>query len=214
MKPGASDRLHPRGKAPAGSRAPPQPERRWDARIEIVMATVVAKTPIERFLAQPGDAFHDFHELHNGEIVEMPPPTVEHFETQARLVAALDARSGGEYIAAREFYYTLPTEARRADVVMVSKDRLEAQRRKVFFGSPELVVEILSPANSHMDVDHLREACFEHHCVEFWVVNMELQTVTVHAPARGVHVYVPGDRVPLDAFRVSSALSVSDLFPE
>ena len=70
----------------------------------------------------------------------------------------------------------MATEARRADVALVSKDRLEREENKVFFGSPELVIEILSSSNLAMDLDHLREVCFQDECLEFWVISLEFQT--------------------------------------
>lgn len=132
------------------------------------------------FLEQPGDTFQDFHELLSGEVVEMPSPTLDHVLLQARLETLLRTLSPAGDQAFREFYFTLPTEAQRVDVATVSTGRLNEQGSKVFFGSPELVVEVLSPSNLHMDVDHLREECFKAGCLEFWVIDRELQTITVH----------------------------------
>jgi len=106
----------------------------------------------------------------------------------------------------------LATEARRADVALVSKDRLEREENKVFFGSPELVIEILSSSNLAMDLDHLREVCFQDECLEFWVISLEFQTVTVFRRGRVVNVYVPGDHVPLDTFGAQSPFPVAGIF--
>jgi Uma2 family endonuclease len=177
------------------------------------MVTVVAKMSLEEFLAQPGDSFHDFHELHNGEVVEVPSPTVEHMDAQARIEALLEKRcSVAGFIARREFYMTLAAEGRRVDVALVRSERLRAERKKVFFGSPELVIEILSPSNLAMDLDHLREVCFQDHCLEFWVINLELQVVTVHRRGRVVNMYVPGAHLPLDAFGGLSPIPVTEIF--
>jgi Uma2 family endonuclease len=177
------------------------------------MATVVGRMSLEEFLAQPGETYHDFRELHNGEIVEVPAPTVEHLDTQVRLEQLLNERcSTAGYTARREFYMTLPTEARRVDVAMISNERLHAQRTKVFFGSPELVIEVLSPSDLHMDIDHLREACFKDECREFWVINREFQTVTTYRRGRVVNIHAPGECVPLDTFGLSSSIPVSEIF--
>lgn len=177
------------------------------------MATLVAKMSVEEFLAQPGDTYHDFHELHNGEVVEVPLPAVEHTDAQDRIHALLQERcSGAGFLARIEFPMTLAAEGRRVDVALVRSERLRAQRKKVFFGSPELVIEILSPSNLAMDLDHLREVCFQDECLEFWVINLEFQTVTVYRRGRKVNVYVPGDHVPLDTFGVSSLVPVADIF--
>ena len=172
------------------------------------------KMPLEEFLAQPGDAFHDFHELHNGEVVEVSSPTVEHMDAQVRIEKLLsDQCSTAGYTARREFYMTLHNEARRVDVALILSERLRSHRKKVFFGSPELVVEILSPSNLQMDLDRLREACFNEACREFWVVNLELRIVTVHRRGRVVSLYVPGDDLPLDTFGPWS-IPVDHIFPD
>jgi len=71
--------------------------------MDIVMATLVAKMSVEEFLAQPGDTYHDFHELHDGEVVEGPSPSVKHFKAQRRLENLLNVSCGAGYVAAREY---------------------------------------------------------------------------------------------------------------
>ncbi len=197
---------NPRRKLPTRSRP-----RRFSRKL-VVMATVVSRMALEEFLDQPGDTFHDFHELHNGEVVEVPAPTLEHYQTQKRVVQLLSARCADRYTADREFYFTLPSEARRADAVMVFKQRIEDQGKRTFFGSPDLVIEILSPSNSHLDVDHLRNACFNDQCVEFWVINLEIRMVTVYGRNRAVRLCISGDELSLSAFGITSAIEVASIF--
>jgi Uma2 family endonuclease len=177
------------------------------------MPAAVQKMSLEEFLAQPGETFHDFHELHDGEIVEAPPPTNEHVDVQKRLEALLHERCGRtSYGAYREFYMTLPTESRRVDVSLVREARRAAQRGKVFFGSPELVIEVLSPSNTVLDIDRLRSACFKDECIEFWVVNMELRIVTVYTRNVEVHLYVEGNQIPLTSFADVPPIPVKQIF--
>ena len=127
------------------------------------------------------------------------------------LASLFAERCSAEYLAAREFYYTLPGESRRADVAVVLKRRLEKYGEAVFSGAPELVVEILSPSNRHMDVDPLRVACFRERCLSFWVVNLEVETVTVY---RGDAVRVhrrSGDSISLEPI-CAGALEPSLIF--
>ncbi len=168
---------------------------------------------LEEFLAQPCETFHDFHELHNREVGEVPGPTVEHLEIQDRVVTLLQQRfSADRHYIRQELYITLDTESRRVDVGMLRRERLAPQRKNVFFGSPELVVEILSPSTLMMDLDHLREMCSNDHCIEFWFVNPEYQTVTAYRRGRVVSLHASGDSLPLDAFGVSDSIPVSAFF--
>ncbi|MGH9629521.1 MAG: Uma2 family endonuclease [Bryobacteraceae bacterium] len=147
------------------------------------------KVSLEEFLANPDTHYYDFHELHNGEVVEVSPPTVEHMLLQSRIEQLLESVLGLEYTARSEFYLTLPTESRRVDVAAVRTNRLTAQKKKVFAGAPELVVEILSPSNTQLDVDHLRFLCLREGTLQFWVINMDLETVTVFRPGLSVAMY-------------------------
>ena len=178
------------------------------------MPTAVQKMSLEEFLAQPGETFHDFHELHDGEVVEVPPPTLQHMQVQELLRAILHERcSSAGYWARAEFYLTLPTESRRVDVALIKAERLAKQpRNRVFAGAPELVVEVLSPSNMALDLDRLRNACFKDECIEFWIVNMELRTVTVYSQDFKVELYLEGNEIPLTSFADVAPVPVEGIF--
>ena len=107
---------------------------------------------------------------------------------------------------------TLPTKSRRVDVALAKEARRAAQRGKVFFGSPELVIEVMSPSNTVLDIDRLRSACFKDECIEFWVVNMELRTVTVYTRKFEVHLHVEGSEIPLISFADVPPIPVKQIF--
>ena len=87
----------------------------------MVIERAVAKMSLVQFLAHPGDTFHDFHELHDGEIVEVQLPIAQHIRIQRRIEVVLNQhRTAPGYVALREFYIVLPTEARRVDVALTS----------------------------------------------------------------------------------------------
>ena len=132
---------------------------------------VSTRVTLGEFLANPDIHYFDLHELHNGEIVEVSPPSRRHVEIQVKLERLLQAALSSDYIVWREFYYTLPTEARRADVAVVSKQRWEGPPSKTFFGAPDLIIEILSPSNTAADLTHLRRACFANGSEQFWILD-------------------------------------------
>ena len=63
----------------------------------------------------------------------------------------------------------------RADVAVVAHSRREMNRASVFRGGPDLLIEVLSPSNTAMDLDKLRSECFEEGTREFCQTNHALK---------------------------------------
>jgi Uma2 family endonuclease len=168
---------------------------------------------VEEFLSNPDIHFYDLHELHDGEVVVVPPPSGEHVDLQKRLESLLRPILGTEYTVHREFYITLAAESRRVDVAAVSTDRWKQQSKSVFHGAPELMIEVLSPSNIHLDVDKLRYSCLQRDTRQFWVVNMDLRTVTVYKRDLEIAMYdLRRSDIPLDELRSGAALTVAAIF--
>lgn len=111
---------------------------------------------VEEFLSNPDMHYYDVHELHHGEVVVAPPPSNLHVELQRTIEESLSTvlqRTG--YRAWREFYYVLASNSRRADVAVVL-DARRAETHGLFRGGPEIVIEILSPSTTALDLDRLR----------------------------------------------------------
>jgi Uma2 family endonuclease len=176
--------------------------------------SVATRVSLEEFLSNPDIHYYDFHELHNGEVVVVSPPSGTHVDMQVRLEAALrSALSGFGYAVLREFYYTLASNSRRADVAAVLESRRQVNRNKVFRGGPDLVVEILSPSNTTLDLDLLRTECFQEGSKQFWVINPNLRTVTVYKPSNAVSMYDFGSaNIPLDEFATNAVIPVAEVF--
>lgn len=176
--------------------------------------SVVTRVSLEEFLANPDIHYYDFHELHNGEVVIVSPPSQAHTAQQVRLEELLRSllRNNG-YQVLREFYYTMESNSRRADVAAVSDPRRQATpSNKSFRGGPDLVVEILSPSNTALDLDQLRAECFREGTRQFWVINAELRTVTVYR-SRSIEMYdVTRPNIPLDEFVPAAVLPVNSIF--
>jgi Uma2 family endonuclease len=174
---------------------------------------VATKTSLEEFLSNPDIHYYDFHELHNGEVVVVSPPSLEHVHIQRHLIEALSPlfRTAGCWVSL-EFYYTLESNSRRAEVAAVRESRL-APAKAVFRGGPDLVIEILSPSNFAEDLDRLRVECFAEGTLQFWIVNATFRTVTVYRPRYEVAMYGGDDAViPLDEFVPGAKLPVPDIF--
>ncbi|MBC7927372.1 MAG: Uma2 family endonuclease [Bryobacteraceae bacterium] len=141
-----------------------------------------AKVSIDDFLKLP-DRPDLYLELHDGEVVEVPGPNLRHKRLQTRIQSLLNTLlSGNGFEVFNEFLYVLsPFEVRRADVAVVRRDRLDQQiSAAAFTGSPELVVEVLSPSNTALDLLHLRRKCLSANTEQFWVIDPIEQVVEVY----------------------------------
>jgi Uma2 family endonuclease len=176
--------------------------------------SVTTRVSLQEFLSNPDIHYYDFHELHNGEIVEVPPPTIEHLNLQLRFENLLALLLSGRGLTVwREFYYTVASNSRRADVAVVLESRRQAHRDQVFRGGPDLVVEILSPSNTAQDLDLLRTECFQEGTRQFWVINPNLKTATVYQPSNIVALYdLDSPRIPLGDLARGAEFSLDAIF--
>src|SRR5258708_32083642 len=95
-------------------------------------------------------------------------------------------------------YRALPEyEARRSDVAVVSDACWKtAVATGSLMGSPELVVEVLSPSNTEEEITERAGLCLGTGTVAFWVVDDRTSTITV-TTRNGSSVFGSGDFVSL-----------------
>ncbi|SPF50487.1 hypothetical protein SBA4_440019 [Candidatus Sulfopaludibacter sp. SbA4] len=101
-------------------------------------------------------------ELHDGELVETPLPPWIHREIQARLVERLTLIfPNAEVMMEMPFQFGVRTK-RSADVGITSLARSAAAAREgILVGTPEMVIEVISPSNSFSDVMKFKRTCEE-----------------------------------------------------
>jgi len=155
-------------------------------------------------------------ELVNGEIVEMPLVSIAHAELTARvaffLMNHVKQHGGGEVVAGDAgFVLNLsydPERTRGADVAFISTARLPEHPEKFMHAAPDLVVEILSPSNTSIEIQQKVRDYLEAGARLVWVVAAEVRTATVYRadgsarllkenePLDGENV-LPGLKIPL-----------------
>ena len=92
-------------------------------------------------------------------------------------------------------------ELRGADVAFVSKERWDAtDDDDNLHGSPELVIEILSPSNTKAEIHEKAVLCLSTGAREFWVLDAKRKTISVTPRDGDSVVYRIGDRIPLALF--------------
>src|SRR5688572_7134795 len=100
-------------------------------------SSVATRVSLEEFLSNPDIHYYDLHELHNGEVVVVSPPSEAHVELQERLEGLLRSLlSASGFRVRREYYYTVSSNSRRADVAAVAETRRQGNKEKVFRGGP------------------------------------------------------------------------------
>src|SRR6266540_2022429 len=117
-------------------------------------------------------------ELINGEIVEMPLVTIAHAELTAKMTVILGnhvKRHGGGKLVAGDAGFVLnlsydPERTRGADVAFISTARLPEHPEKFMQGAPDLVVEILSPSNSSIEMQQKVRDYLEAGARLVWVI--------------------------------------------
>jgi len=157
-------------------------------------------------------------ELVNGEVVEMPRPLPPHGRQVSLityyLVDHVKRQGGGEVVGDVGFVLNLsydPERVRGADVAFISTERLPGGKlpEKFFPGAPDLVVEVLSPSNTSIEIHQKVRDFLEAGARLVWVLARQARSATVYradGTARllrendvldGENV-LPGLRIPLE----------------
>lgn len=153
-------------------------------------------------------------ELHGGLLVAMTRPKMKHARLQSRLVRLLRPRC--EHLGVVEMevaFRALPEyEMRAADVAFVSQVRWDSvDDEDNLHGSPELVIEVISPSNSKLEMREKAALCLATGCEEFWMVDPEARSVTVVRRGHPSLSYNLGASIPLALFS-AEGLPVSDIY--
>jgi Uma2 family endonuclease len=153
------------------------------------------------------------YELHDGEVIEVPPARPLHIKTQKRLEQLLESRAGELGIVTIEFPYrpVVNLQFWFADVAYIPKadwDALPPNEYPVY--APPLIVEVLSPSNTPAKVNRQRIVAMSSGTLEFWVVDHSNQSVQV-TNRNGVRTYASGDDIPLPLLN-DGKLPVREIF--
>ncbi len=180
------------------------------------MATIPTRLmTFEEFEKLPDHPHGLRYELRHGEPFLVPPPIHRHYRVQHRLTRLLGRAAGdaGEVGTELGFRPLGDREYRIADVAFLAKDRWDSIDQYLM-GSPDLVVEVLSPSNTAAEMRDKRKLCLETGSREFWVVDTDLREVEVCTPDRRSVTYKCGQEIPLFfvAIPEGGRLAVDEIF--
>jgi Uma2 family endonuclease len=132
---------------------------------------------------------------------------------QDRLVVLLKPFAGNGYLGIEVAFRAIPEfEFRVADVAYVTRERWDGiDGEDNLRGAPELVIEILLPSNTKVEMREGASLCLASGCLEFWVLDGGKRQVTVSTPNGVTVTYHSGQVIPLHLFGGAS-LAVDEIF--
>jgi Uma2 family endonuclease len=167
------------------------------------MAATTNPMTVEEFRKLPEDSGPVYHELRHGELVAVTRPKLKHHLIQSRLCDQLKAVAPAHSFVAYELAFRAVPEydLRVADVAYVCPERFaQTDPNDYLQGAPDIVVEILSPSNSAVEMNEREKLCLENGSKEFWVADADLRQVKVTTPDGHTITYRSGQENPLPLF--------------
>ena len=124
------------------------------------------------------------HELIKGELLTMPLPKPVHGQVTANLLMLVGQyvkanRLGRVYSESGYHIESDPDTVLGPDVSFVTQDRIDDAVEGYYQGSPDLVIEVLSPGDRRGRVEHKLCLWLESGAKSVWLVNPRRRTVEV-----------------------------------
>ena len=196
------------------SRTSQQPDH-WE---KPTPARTSAQWTDEELMALPEDGYK--RELVNGEIV-MSPAGANHGAIIAMLLGALwtfvTKRRVGRIFDGQTGFRMRSGDVLSPDISFVSKARLKGLKRAplaFFQGSPDLVVEVLSPGESFGHAEEKIAQYFENDTKLAWLVNPISQTVLIYVGPKPEKMLRSGDLLDGGDVLPGFSFTVAELFAE
>ena len=149
------------------------------------------------------------YQLIDGELILSPSPTFYHQDISAAMFVelyqwAVSSRAGKVVCAPMDVYFT-ETDTVQPDILFISAERMHVVEDRYVHGAPDLVVEILSPSMSGLDLGAKMELYALHGVPHYWIVDPDTRTTrTLRLEA--------GDYAKVASFTENDVLT-SDAFP-
>jgi Uma2 family endonuclease len=163
---------------------------------------------------------HMRHELVQGELRTMPPAGSEHGAIGVRLTVPLghhvySKRLGEVFGAETGFRITTdPDTVRAPDLAFVRQERIPASGIPKSFwpGAPDLAVEIVSPSDTHDEVEEKVKEWLDAGTSVVWVVSPKRRAVTVHRSTKEVVTLTEKDELEGGTLLPGFRCRVSEIF--
>ena len=144
-------------------------------------AATSTKLTYEDYLLLPDDGRR--HEIIDGEHYVNPAPNTKHQRILLRLAIALhnhvDPRKLGEIFIAPYDVVMSRFDVLQPDILFITAEHAELITTKNLQGTPDLVIEILSPSNRQHDEILKRKRYDRFGVAEYWIVDPDNDAITV-----------------------------------
>jgi Uma2 family endonuclease len=153
-------------------------------------ATMIEALTYEDLQAIPEDGHR--YELIFGEIVMSPSPNTRHQYVLGELFTRMkqhahDRLLGRVYIAPLDVRLS-PNNTVQPDLLFVRRDRLSIVRNDLVDGTPDLVVEALSPSSRAQDLIKKAVLYGQYEIPEYWIVDPDSNSISVNVLRDGQYV--------------------------
>jgi Uma2 family endonuclease len=153
-------------------------------------------------------------ELHWGRLVELPRPKPWMIKLRHRIAELLEARCGPDWLVFHELpFRAVPQyDLRGVNIGVIAKRRWDAVGESDLFGSPEIVIEILSPSSSDEEIAERAALFLATGTMQFCLIDRLSRTVSMTATGEKTIVYSPGGEVPYPL--LGTSLKVAEIWAE
>ncbi|MFN7064760.1 MAG: Uma2 family endonuclease [Aquificaceae bacterium] len=131
------------------------------------------------------------YEVLEGELLEMPAPTTTHQKIIWRLsyffmLYQKEKGLGDFYLSPIDVILSEDVVV-QPDIVFIFKERLDIVKERGIFGSPDLVVEVVSPSTFKKDTEDKRRIYGKFGIKEYWLIFPEEKGIEVLELKEGVY---------------------------
>lgn len=161
----------------------------------------------------------DRYEVADGELVAVAPMDLKGARVLAKLTYLLyghvSSTGLGEVYAANARFELReePRRERMPDLAFLARERLPAPPEPDQYpGAPDLAVEVLSPSDSTKRARDKAHEYLEHGAREVWLVDPQLESVTVFRPGEPTRSYGHGDVLQSQELLPDLSLPMDELF--
>lgn len=133
----------------------------------------------------------------NNEFYMSPAPDFSHFNTVDSIVDKLKQivkKTGGRVVFAPVDVFLGDRNAIQPDIFYISKDHLHIIEEDGIYGSPDLIIEVLSPGNKNADLIKKKAVYEEFGVKEYFIVDPADKAVITYYLENGTFVEQPSQK--------------------
>lgn len=121
-------------------------------------------------------------QLIDGQLIMSPAPNTEHQRVLRKLYDVIHESLEGEIFFSPVDLYMDSRNVMQPDLVFISKERASIVTSRGIEGTPDLIVEIISPSNSFYDRNTKRHKYLQLGVQEYWIIDPANKTLEIYTP--------------------------------